>query len=205
MVQHGLKRSRTSSSRPGRPTSTSVYRWTKVLLVPSIWPEAFGLVATEQRLEVFPYSRRTLAARGGEPRGTTATSEAWFYDHANLNCCDATSTTRWSGPRPTHRRTSSCAHVGRAAERAAAHLFHCLLHVAPKDVADAFVETLTRLKSRRTTRSTPTPRGTRARARWRSSSGTTGRRELGRGSTVKRPLLVMCHDHVRHYVPSASK
>ena len=61
----------------GAPDVDVFYRRTKVLLVPSIWPEAFGLVATEAAARGIPVlSTDFERPRGGEPRGTTATFHA---------------------------------------------------------------------------------------------------------------------------------
>ena len=69
----------------------------------------------------------------------------WFYDHAAfklLRCHldDAMERPQADPPADVLDSTGD-----ERRERVAKHLFHCLLHVAPKDVADAFVETLTRL------------------------------------------------------------
>ena len=62
VVQHILKRFPNVVVEAGAPDVDVFYRRTKVLLVPSIWPEAFGLVATE------------AAARGIPVRGNQAVS-----------------------------------------------------------------------------------------------------------------------------------
>ena len=67
-----------------------------------------------------------------------------------LNYCGATSTTRWSGPRPTRRRMSS-SDVGRATRRVMAACSTALLR-GSEDVADAFVDTLTAPRGRRVLR-----------------------------------------------------
>ena len=59
------------------------------------------------------------------------TFHARFYDHAAFKLDGATSTTRWSSPRPTRRRTSSTRSRDDAARARREAPVHCLLHVAP--------------------------------------------------------------------------
>ena len=59
MVQHILKRFPNVVVEAGAPDVDVFYRRIAKLLVPSIWPEAFGLVATEAAAAASPSFRRT--------------------------------------------------------------------------------------------------------------------------------------------------
>ena len=174
VVQHILKRFPNVMVVAGAPDVDVFYRRTKVLLVPSIWPEALGWWPQRQPPEASPSFRRTL----GVSRRRTLWNDcdfprAGFMTTPHLSCCGAISTMRWSGPRPTRRRTSST-HRGTSAEsasRSTCSTASCTWHRRTSQMRSS-------RRSRgfsRTTRFTPKPRATRARGRWRSSSGTTGR------------------------------
>ena len=83
----------------------------------------------------------------------------WFYDHAAFKLLRCHLDDAMERPQADPPADVLAATSDERRERVAKHLFHCLLHVAPKDVADAFVETLTRLLADDV--STPTPRGAR--------------------------------------------
>ena len=146
VVQHILKRFPNVVVEAGAPDVDVFYRRTKVLLVPSIWPEAFGLVATEAAARGIPVVSTDFGGlTEANPVERLRLSTRWFYDHAafKLLRCHLDDAMELPQADPPADVLDSSGDERR--ERVAKHLFHCLLHVAPKDVADAFVETLTRL------------------------------------------------------------
>ena len=146
VVQHILKRFPNVVVEAGAPDVDVFYRRTKVLLVPSIWPEAFGLVAMEAAARGIPVVSTDFGGLAeSNPVERLRLPTRWFYDHAAfklLRCHldDAMERSQADPPADVLAATSD-----ERRERVAKHLFQCLLHVAPSDAADPFVETLTRL------------------------------------------------------------
>ncbi len=83
VVQHILKRFPNVMVEAGAPDVDVFYRRTKVLLVPSIWPEAFGLVATEAAARGIPVVSTDFGGLAeANPVERLRLSTRWFYDHA---------------------------------------------------------------------------------------------------------------------------
>ena len=72
-------------------------------------------------------------------------STRWFYDHAAFKLLRCHLDDAMERPQADPPADVLAATSDERPERVAKNLFTCLLHVAPADVADAFVETLTRL------------------------------------------------------------
>ena len=146
VVQHILKRFPNVTVEAGAPNVDVFYRRTKVLLVPSIWPEAFGLVATEAAARGIPVLSTDFGGLAeANPLERLRLPTRWFYDHAAFKLLRCHLDDAMERPQADPPADVLAATSDERPERVAKHLFHCLLHVAPKDVADAFVETLTRL------------------------------------------------------------
>ena len=146
VVQHILKRFPNVVVEAGAPDVDVFYRRTKVLLVPSIWPEAFGLVATEAAARGIPVLSTDFGGLAeANPLERLRLPTRWFYDHAAFKLLRCHLDDAMERPQADPPADVLDASGDERRERVAKHLFHCLLHVAPKDVADAFVETLTRL------------------------------------------------------------
>ena len=146
VVQHILKRFPNVVVEAGAPDVDVFYRRTKVLLVPSIWPEAFGLVATEAAARGIPVVSTDFGGLAeANPVERLRLPTRWFYDHAAFKLLRCHLDDAMERPQADPPADVLAATSDERRERVAKHLFHCLLHVAPKDVADAFVETLTRL------------------------------------------------------------
>ena len=79
------------------------------------------------------------------PVGRLRLSTRWFYDHAAFKLLRCHLDDVMERPQADPPADVLDASGDERRERVAKHLFHCLLHVAPKEVADAFVDTLTRL------------------------------------------------------------
>ena len=146
VVQHILKRFPNVVVEAGAPDVDVFYRRTKVLLVPSIWPEAFGLVATEAAARGIPVVSTDFGGLAeANPVERLRLPTRWFYDHAAFKLLRCHLDDAMERPQADPPADVLDASGDERRERVAKHLFHCLLHVAPNDVADAFVETLTRL------------------------------------------------------------
>ena len=147
VVQQILKRFPNVVVEAGSPDVDVFYRRTKVLLVPSIWPEAFGLVATEAAARGIPVLSTDFGGLAeANPVQHLQLPTRWFYDHSGfrlLRCHLDDAMARPQSEPPADVLEAASGEERR--ERVAKHLFHCLLHVAPADVADQFVVALTRL------------------------------------------------------------
>ncbi|KAH8097330.1 glycosyl transferase [Aureococcus anophagefferens] len=111
VVQHILKRFENVDIQMGTQNVDDFYAQTKVLIVPSIWPEAFGLVTMEASARGIPVLLRdtTLDDMMERPR-----------------------------PPPPDDVVAAGGDAEKRQEKVSKHLLRCLLHIAPQDVALPF-------------------------------------------------------------------
>ncbi|KAH8067168.1 glycosyl transferase [Aureococcus anophagefferens] len=118
------------------------YAQTKVLIVPSIWPEAFGLVTMEASARGIPVvstDHGGLTEANPVPRLKIRTP--YFYDHAGFQLLrDTTLDDMMERPRPPPPDDVVAAggDAEKRQEKVSKHLLRCLLHIAPQDVALPF-------------------------------------------------------------------
>ena len=165
VVQHILKRFPNVVVEAGSPDVDVFYRRTKVLLVPSIWPEAFGLVATEAAARGIPVLSTDFGGLAeANPVQHLQLPTRWFYDHSGfrlLRCHLDDAMARPQSEPPADVLEAASGEERR--ERVAKHLFHCLLHYTSLRQTSPTNSSWLSRGSLRTARSTPRPRASRAR------------------------------------------
>ena len=139
VVQHILKRFDNVETQMGTQNVDDFYAQTKVLIVPSIWPEAFGLVAMEAAARGIPV---VSTDHGGldeaNPVDRLKIRTPYFYDHAGFQLLrDTTLDDMMERPRPEAPDDVRAAgnDPEKRQEKVSKHLLRCLLHIAPSDIA----------------------------------------------------------------------